>query len=134
MMAEPEKQSWLGRGWLDVPGKPFGWAWHMERDEIRRHLRRRVWKFGLDGLAAFRLEERVTAIQRHLHRSRPTMAQRQQAWRERCAAQAPPPTGTTMDLTWEELAHLADLFSGANDPLSVTIGQKAATALARREA
>lgn len=115
--------SWLGRGFEDVPGKPFGWAWHQERDEIRAHLRRRIWKFGLDGLAAMRLESRIDRIQARLHRHRPSYKERQAAWRARQRPADPP---RPEPFTAEELAHIAEHFEGANDPLAQSIWRKAA--------
>ena len=82
-----EYRKWLGRGYENVPGQPFGYAHMMEREAIRRHLRRRILKFGLDGLASARLEFRVTAIQQRIHRNAPTFAQRQAKWK---AAQPAP--------------------------------------------
>jgi hypothetical protein len=35
------ERSFLGRGYEPTPGKPFGYAWHQERAEIREHLKRR---------------------------------------------------------------------------------------------
>lgn len=116
-----EEESFIGRGLEDIPGRPLGWAFHRERDEIRAHLRRRLWRFGLDELRAMRLEARVDAIQRRLHRNRPTLRERQAAWR----ARHPPPEAAP-ELTPAEWAPLAELFAGANDPLSALIGAKAA--------
>jgi hypothetical protein len=121
-----DPRAWLGRGFEAVPGKPLGWAWHMELEAIRNHLRRRIWKFGLDGFARFRLDQRAQEIQRRLHRwNRPTMRERQAIWK----AKQPPRTTANVTFTLEELQHLTDLFEGANDPLSASIGEKAKAAL-----
>lgn len=119
------ERSYLGRGYEDVPGKPFGWAWHQERDEIRRHLRRRAEAFGSDMLAPARLEMRVSRIQERLHRHKPTLAERQAAWR----ARQPKPTSARVIFSREELARLVELFAGGNDPLTLSIAEKAAASL-----
>lgn len=110
--------SYLGRGLDDIAGKPFGWAWHQERDEIRAHLRQR----GFTGY----LEFRVSAIQNRLHRNRPTYA-------ERCAARAaarpiyaPDPQ---IEFTLAELERLAEHFNGANDDIGQSIAAKVRKAM-----
>lgn len=114
--------SYLGRGLDDIAGRPFGWAWHQERDEIRAHLRRRLWRFigPGDGRTGMRLEARVTAIQNRLHRNKPTYA-------ERCAARAasrptyvPPPS-----FTRAELERMVEHFTGSNDEIGQAIAAKA---------
>lgn len=112
--------SYLGRGLDDIPGRPFGWAFHKEREEIRAHLRRRIWRFGFDRLAAARLEGRINEIQARLHKNRPT-------YKERCAARAAtrPAYVPPEEFTREELERLAELFAGANDPITASIGEKA---------
>lgn len=118
-------RSYLGRGYEDIPGKPFGWAWHRERDEIRAHLRKRLDRFGSDHLARARLEARVSRIQERLHKHKPTFAERQAAWR----ARQPKPTGAHVLFTFDELERLAELFAAANDPVTASIGEKAAEAI-----
>jgi hypothetical protein len=117
---------------FDPPGRPFGWAHHEERDRIRAHLRRRVWRFYVDeagpGTPGMRLEARVDAIQRRLHKYDPTLRERQ----ARARAAAPPPAGTSEFFTWEELERLVEHFAGANDPVPAAIAAKASAALARR--
>lgn len=121
-----DPRAWLGRGFEDVPGKSLGWAMHMELEAIRQHLRRRIWKFGFDEYRGFRLNQRAQAIQARLWKwNRPTMRERQAVWK----AKQPPPTTANVTFTLEELQHLADLFEGANDPLSASIGEKALTTL-----
>lgn len=119
-----DPRRWLGRGQESVAGQSFGWAHNMERDAIRAHLRRRIWKFGLDGMAAARLEFRVAAIQTRLqrdyHRRKPPIGVR----RKRGASPDIKPTFTA-----EELRHLADLFANANDPVSRAIAEKASRLL-----
>lgn len=126
---ENDPRTWLGRGWQDVPGKPFGWAWHMELEAIRQHLRRRVWKFGLDGLARFRMDQRAAAIQRRLHKSNcPTMRERQAIWKARSAReaeQAPEP------FTADELDTILQRFAGANDPTGQAVAAKAEAMLGK---
>jgi hypothetical protein len=111
---------------FDPAGKPFGWAHHAERDHIRQHLRRRIWKFGLDEFRVFRMEQRINEIQRRLHKYDETFAVRSRRWaeeqRERCRREA---TDADLKLTWEELQHLVEHFEGANDPISAAIGTKA---------
>lgn len=94
----------------------------MEREAIRQHLRRRVWKFGLDGLAGARLEFRVVRIQERLRRDRPTWAERQAVWRAQQTPAALPEAFTA-----EELALIAERFAGANDPVGQSIHAKALT-------
>jgi hypothetical protein len=118
---------------FDPAGKPFGWAHHAERDHIRQHLRRRIWKFGFDEFRVFRMEQRINEIQRRLHKYDETFAQRSRRWAEeqrlRCAREA---TGADLGLTWEELQHLLEHFEGANDPISAAIAEKAKAAYAKR--
>jgi hypothetical protein len=88
---------------FDPAGKPFGWAHHAERDHIRQHLRRRIWKFGFDEFRVFRMEQRINEIQRRLHKYDETFAQRSRRWAEeqrlRCAREA---TGADLGLTRHE--------------------------------
>lgn len=124
-----DPRHWLGRGFEDVPGKPLGWAWHQELEAIKQHLRRRIWKFGLDEYRGFRLNQRAQEIQRRLHKwNRPTMRERQAVWK----AKQPPPAGDNLSLTWEELERLIEHFDGANDPISAAIAEKAKAAYAKR--
>jgi hypothetical protein len=97
----------------------LGYDHHRERDRIRAHLRRRIWRFGLDRFAAMRLEQRIDAIQARIAKNRPTLKERQATWLAR------QPKTITATLTVEEWQHLADLFAGANDPISASIGEKA---------
>jgi hypothetical protein len=117
---------------FDPPGTPLGTAHHAERDLIRAHLRRRLWRFYVDeagpGTPGMRLEARVDAIQRRLHKYDLTLRERQAIAR----AKAPPPAGTSEFFTWEEFDRLAEHFAGANDPVAIAIGEKALAALARR--
>lgn len=118
---------WVGRGLEPAAGKPFGWAHNMEREAIRAHLRRRIWRFGLDGLAAARLEFRITEIQRRLSREWPARWEAIKAgWR---AARPPVQASPSTIFTRDELQHLVDLFAGANDPTSASIAAKAAARL-----
>jgi hypothetical protein len=117
--------SWLGRGLEPVPGKPLGWAWHQEREEIRAHLRRRMWRFlPRNGLAASTLLEfRVTAIQQRLHKYMPTYRQRHAEWVARQGQRTVMPPVFTR----EELQHLRDHFAMANDPVGQAIYAKVAS-------
>lgn len=101
-------RSYLGRGYESIPGKPFGWAFHAERDEIRRHLQRRPARFGEDMLAAFRMERRIDQIQRRLHKNKPSYAERQAAWR----ARQPVAGSSSADQLAEALRQIA---AGHND-------------------
>lgn len=107
---------WIGRGLEPVPGKPFGWAHNMERRALREHLERR------GRHSALALPFAVVRMQERLHREKPTMRQRQAARPIVTAAERPA-------FTRDELQHLADLFAGANDPTSASIGAKAAAML-----
>lgn len=114
---------------FDPPGTPLGTAHHAERDRIRAHLRRRIWRFhfGPGISVAHRLESRVGAIQRRLHKYDPTLRERQAIAR----AKAPPPAATDVAFTWEELERLVEHFAGANDPVTAAIAAKAAASLTR---
>lgn len=112
--------SWIGRGNECVPGKPLGWSHHQEREEIRAHLRRRIWQFGFDHLASFRLEQRVSAIQARLHKNKPTYRERSAAFAAKARAIPDP-----VIFTAEELERIAEHFAGANDPLAQAIHTKA---------
>jgi hypothetical protein len=117
---------------FDPPGTPFGTAHHRERDRIREHLRRRGFDAGDDMLAPARFEDRVSEIQRRLHRYDETFAERSVRLRERWEAEARANrTEAGLNLTRAELEHLVELFDGANDPLSASIRDKAAALLER---
>lgn len=117
--ADARADSYLGRGFDDIPGRPFGWAWNQERAEIRAHLKARGrWRDTRD-------EFLVSRIQTRLNRNRPTMRERQAAWRARQAPATPAPEPFTRD----ELERLVDLFGNANDPITAAIGAKAALLL-----
>ena len=118
----------IGLGLEEFPGRPFGWAWHEERRLIREHLIRRGRYFGDDALAHARRESRISEIQRRIHREAPTTRERQAAWRARCEAALPAESGA---FTPEELQRLVDLFGDANDPITASIGAKAAYRLQR---
>lgn len=112
------ERSFLGRGYESTPGRPLGWAWHRERDEIRAHLKKRGrWHGPRDEFA-------VSRIQQRLHRNKPTFAERHAAWRDRQTLAQP-----MAALDAAELRHLVDLFAGANDPMSLAIAAKAAAML-----
>lgn len=109
-MTDP--RAWLGKGNQEVPGKPFGWAHHMERDAIRQHLRARG--FDTSGhMGQARLEFRVTKIQQRLRRYEPTWAERQREWARNQRAQAliaPEP------FTRDQLLAIRDRFAMDNSP------------------
>lgn len=115
-------ESYLGRGYVPVAGKPFGWAWNREREEIREHLKRRGrWRDARDEFV-------VTRIQNRLNREHPKRwAARIAAWR----ARQPAPVEPVEPFTREELERLVELFGEANDPVTASIGAKAAEALRR---
>jgi hypothetical protein len=69
---------------------------------------------------------RIGAIQRRLHREAPTMRERQAAWK----ARQPAPPAEAAPFTPEELERLVELFGEANDPVTASIGAKAAYRLA----
>lgn len=110
---------WLGRGSEDVPGKPFGWAHMMQDIAICQHLRAHgIEPNTLQGFS--RRSKLKMRLERDYHRRKPPIGVRRKATAER------PPVE---DFTREELAHLVELFAGANDPLSVSIAVKAARML-----
>ena len=117
---DSDPRAWVGRGYANVPGKPFGWAFNMERRALREHLERK------GRYSAQELFFAVTRLQERIHRDKPTYRQRQEAWKARHATRAPAPT-----FTEEELRHLVDLFEGANDPLTAAIYEKARVILSR---
>lgn len=112
--------SWLGRGYENVPGKSFGWAFHEERREIRDHLKRRGrWVPGYG-------EFEVTRIQQRIHRHKPTYAERQAIARARGERWVSPPPGPPpVIFTGEELQHIAEHYAFANDPIGQAICAKA---------
>ncbi len=114
-------KSFLGRGYDNVPGQSFGYAWNREREEIRQHLYRRPHL-----LKEHELEFRVTKIQDRIHKYKPTLRQRQEAAAIIKSSLKPIPNP---GFTIEELQHLVDLFEGANDPLSAKIASKALAAI-----
>lgn len=113
-------REWLGRGYENVPGEKFGWAWHRERDAIRAHLAQR-WHAELHTMEWAKREFRVTAIQQRLHKYKPTFAQRQAAW----LAKQPQRKPKAGPFTAEELAMIAEHFAYANDPIGQSIHAKA---------
>lgn len=118
---------------FDPAGKPFGWAHHAERDHIRKHLARRLGTVEPRSWDWIRREDRVSAIQRRLHKYDETFAVRSRRWaeeqRERCRREA---KGAKADFTWAELERLVEHFADANDPISAGIGAKAAELLNNR--
>jgi hypothetical protein len=119
---------------FDPAGKPFGWAHHAERDHIRKHLARRLGPVKPHSWDAIRREDRVSVIQRRLHKYDETFAVRSRRWaneqRLRCIREA---ESATAEFTWEELRHLAEHFEGANDPISAEIGRKVRAVLDNRD-
>jgi len=114
-------ESYLGRGYDDVAGQPFGYAWHKERDEIHNHLMRGKRAQMYVGLT---MKQRIDAIQTRIHRNKPNLQERQAA---RLACQ--PKRLTPPSFTDDELMHLIELFNHANDPISKAIALKAAEML-----
>lgn len=116
-MSDDDPRRYLGRGYVPIAGRPFGYAFNMERAAIREHLKARGrWHSARD-------EREVSRIQDRLNREHPKRwAARQAAWRARCAAASPP---APEPFTNEELRRLVDLFAGANDPVTVAIAAKA---------
>lgn len=96
-------ESCLGRGFEPIAGKPFGWAWNRERDEIREHLKKRGrWTPGYG-------EFLVSKIQQRLNREHPKRWKaRQDAWRARQPAAKPAPIE-------ELIAALREIAAGHND-------------------
>jgi hypothetical protein len=110
--------TWIGRGYENIPGKPFGYAFNREREEIEKHLKRRGRKHD---------HFTVTRIQQRIHKHKPSYRDVQQARNARMPVRTAPPSFTD-----DELRHLVDMFHGANDPVSATIADKAAVILAAR--
>jgi hypothetical protein len=106
---DPKK--WLGRGLENVPGKPFGWAHAHETRAIEEHLIAKGYKPNSSALFY-----RVRKIQDRLHKNRLSLKDRQ-------AAIIKPKMHEYFSA--HELEHLADLFNGANDPVSLEIRRKA---------
>jgi len=82
-----------------------------------------LWRFVVGeapGTARMRLEARVDAIQRRLHRNRPTYA-------ERCAARAAsrPVYVAPPSFTRDELERMVEHFDGSNDEVGAAIAAKA---------
>lgn len=112
--------SWLGRGYESVPGRPFGWAFNRERQEIEAHLVARGWR-----REDLRFHFRVTAIQQRIHKYAPTFRQRQEAARERGEAWVAPAPVPRVDFLPEELERIAERFAMANDEIGIAIAAKA---------
>ena len=104
---------WLGRGQESVPGKPFGWAHAMERQAIREHLKA---KGRWDRAGEFRVSAIQQRLQREYHRRKPPVGLVQNHVR-------------SIGFTAEEMAHIAEHFAGANDPVAQSIWQKASERL-----
>lgn len=123
-----DARRWIGLGLEDVPGKPFGWAFNMERRAILAHLQRKDDGTLKGAHKAWRThrglgyEFRVTKLQERLHRSHPTYRDRQEAWKLRMGVRRANPTPV---FTAEELVMIAERFAGANDPVGQSIEQKA---------
>lgn len=122
-------RSWVGRGHEDISGKPFGWAHHQERDEIRAHLRAKHGypPRGYDPA----LEHHVTKIQMRLRKYRPVLRERQAAARA-AAHHLAGNTGGDGWLSWEAWERIAEHFAGSNDEVGQELATKAAELLARR--
>lgn len=102
---------------FDPGGKPLGWAHHEERRIIRDHLKRRGrYRAGWS-------EMRISEIQRRLHKYDLTYRQLHVLYKQRWAREAPP---ARPEFTLEELDTLVDYFGEANDPITQSIGAKAA--------
>lgn len=101
--------TYLGRGFDDIAGKPFGWAYYEEAREIRERLRGRGARSARwDGvLGPGALEFRVAAIQRRIHKNKPTMRERQDAARAAAVARPTPES----DL----IVALREIAAGHND-------------------
>lgn len=115
---------YVGRGNEPVAGQSIGWAHNMERAALVRHLRRRLWRFGLGGFASFRLEQRAGAIAAWLDRKYYQPRKCPMGVRRYAPRPVQPPA-----FTRDELQHLVDLFDGANDPTSANVAAKAAALL-----
>lgn len=102
----------------------FGYAAMVEKDAIRAALQ----QGGLtDPALHFAVERAYCAAHANDPTYRETSARLSEQWREAAAAR-----GAVIMFTWEELERLADLFAGANDPVTAGIADKAAAAVAAR--
>lgn len=108
---------------FDPPGRKLGWAHHEERRVIREHVAKR-WSAELHTMEWFRREERVSRIQRRLHRHDLRYRELQVLYKRKWArdAAARPPS---VEFTVEELERIAEHFEMANDPLSRAVWAKA---------
>ena len=95
--------------------RKLGYEHAVERARIREHLIRRGWS-----PSDLAFEFRITRIQDRIHKHKPTMRERQQAW----LAKQPQPKPSVI-FTPEELAFLVEHFEGANHPLAQSIYAKA---------
>ena len=128
-MTSDDPRAYLGRGYDNIPGKPFGWAFNMERRAIRDHLRRKG-LYAADGYDA-RGEFYLIKMQMRLHKNKPTGRQRQEAARARGENWVSPAPGPAdVPFTRAELERMVEHFAGSNDELGALIAAKAAAKLA----
>lgn len=88
----------------------------MERDAIRAHLVARGIDPGRDIRAAFLPSRLKLRLERDYHRRKPPIGVRRRAGS----------SVTVTAFTAEQLAHIAERFAGANDPLGQSIARTAA--------
>lgn len=102
------------------PGESFGLSIIVLKARIYDRLIAR-------GIGQAKAHFRTERIYERIMRDKPSYA-------EYCEARRIlQPTSPSTSLTRDEWQHLADLFDGANDPLSASIAAKAHTMLARSE-
>lgn len=112
-------RDYLGRGNTSIAGKPFGYAHHMERLAICEHIVKRKPTDSDMTIHMFR----ITKIQERIHKYEPSFRERQQL---RGVIKRPPVT-----FSLEQLQHMVDLFSFANDEISRSIANTAQSIIDR---
>lgn len=98
-----------------IPGKPFGWS----IEELKYRIRCRLIARGITEPTAY---FRTHKIYERIMRYKPSFADYCQAATVIRSIEAGTPPPSFSD---DELRHLVDLFTGANDPLSLAIADKA---------
>lgn len=104
---------------FDIPGAGFGYATHVEREQIRRRLLKENPDYDPAALHFDIEKERVK-----IHRNDPPFSVYQKVLTK--IVKAP-----TIAFTAEELEHIMEHFANANDPFVIGIAEKARLQLER---